>query len=358
MRIFALIAALVLTASAYGHDGIFIRGDANDDDSVNVSDMIYISNYLFDSGPAPANFDAADANDDGFVNVSDFGYLNNYLFNGGPQPPGPFATEGIDLTPDDLENLTSPKCYDVWEPNARTASVHVDVNATDPWDYYDKAAFTDGSLFSLTSHGEANPVCNEDFLDTPFSGHVYLDADPCPPHAYAWDSGFIKVSCKVDFETQDYEAGDVCPPDWYLCYDDRPNLMGPIFLELIFHVSSTDRLPTLPRFGIALNAGNPVQWSGDDQAVEYIKDEDLSTRYCYTSFMVYPDGPQTLEFELTPEEHPVIGPLPDGHYQLEKVVVRWSHQWWASPGAPDHSEEEVLTVDVKVYDFKREWVSP
>ncbi|MEW6294980.1 MAG: dockerin type I domain-containing protein [Candidatus Diapherotrites archaeon] len=64
-----------------------VCGDAKlDDGKVTVSDVIYLVNYLFKGGPAPADMDAADVNNDGKVNVTDVIYLVNYLFKGGTAP--------------------------------------------------------------------------------------------------------------------------------------------------------------------------------------------------------------------------------------------------------------------------------
>jgi len=62
-------------------------GDANGDTSVNVSDAVYIINYVFSGGGAPLPVLACgDANTDGAVNVSDAVYLINFVFSGGTQP--------------------------------------------------------------------------------------------------------------------------------------------------------------------------------------------------------------------------------------------------------------------------------
>jgi uncharacterized repeat protein (TIGR01451 family) len=62
----------------------FLRGDAYRDGKLNVSDVIYIINYLFKNGPPPTPVEAADVNCDGKVNVTDVVYFINYLFKGGP----------------------------------------------------------------------------------------------------------------------------------------------------------------------------------------------------------------------------------------------------------------------------------
>jgi hypothetical protein len=62
------------------------RGNVNCDGQINVSDVIYIINYLFKGGPSPIPMENGDVNCDGKVNVTDVIYLLNYLFKGGPQP--------------------------------------------------------------------------------------------------------------------------------------------------------------------------------------------------------------------------------------------------------------------------------
>jgi hypothetical protein len=64
----------------------FVCGDVNSDGQVNVADAVFVINYVFKGGPAPAVPDAADANCDGNVDVGDAVYLINYVFSGGPPP--------------------------------------------------------------------------------------------------------------------------------------------------------------------------------------------------------------------------------------------------------------------------------
>jgi subtilisin family serine protease len=62
-------------------------GDANRDDKLSVSDVIFLINFLFKGGPQSNPTYIGDANCDGSVTVSDVVYLVSYLFKGGP-PPG------------------------------------------------------------------------------------------------------------------------------------------------------------------------------------------------------------------------------------------------------------------------------
>jgi len=65
---------------------IHTLGDANNDSAINVGDAVYLINYIFKSGPAPAAWKAGDANCDGLVNVGDAVRLINHVFKGAPSP--------------------------------------------------------------------------------------------------------------------------------------------------------------------------------------------------------------------------------------------------------------------------------
>jgi hypothetical protein len=65
---------------------LFILGDANEDGAIDVSDVIYLINYLFMGGPEPEPLEAGDANSDEVVDIADVVYLINYLFMNGPPP--------------------------------------------------------------------------------------------------------------------------------------------------------------------------------------------------------------------------------------------------------------------------------
>jgi Peptidase family M1 domain/Peptidase M1 N-terminal domain/Dockerin type I domain len=63
-----------------------MRGDCNNDGEVNVSDAVWIVNYVFVGGAPPSPLEAGDTNCDSEVNVSDAVHIINYVFVGGPQP--------------------------------------------------------------------------------------------------------------------------------------------------------------------------------------------------------------------------------------------------------------------------------
>jgi hypothetical protein len=66
-----------------------LRGDANHDLSINVSDVTYLVGYLFGDGSEPVTLQAGDADADLSINVADLTYLTAYLFSGGPAPVSP-----------------------------------------------------------------------------------------------------------------------------------------------------------------------------------------------------------------------------------------------------------------------------
>lgn len=64
-----------------------LRGDVNGNGEINLADVVYLINYLFWGGPAPApELLVGDVNCDDSVGVVDVVYLINYLFKNGPPP--------------------------------------------------------------------------------------------------------------------------------------------------------------------------------------------------------------------------------------------------------------------------------
>jgi uncharacterized lipoprotein YddW (UPF0748 family) len=80
----------------------FVRGDANADLIVDISDAVAILAYLFAGRRAPPCLDAADADDNGAVNVADAVLILEHIFRGGRPPPPPYPAPGSDPTPDAL----------------------------------------------------------------------------------------------------------------------------------------------------------------------------------------------------------------------------------------------------------------
>lgn len=79
---------------------IFLRGDANRDGKLDISDAVFTLGSLFLGGPLPPCRDAADANDDGTIDVSDALTTLNSLFGDSGPLPEPSGSPGFDPTDD------------------------------------------------------------------------------------------------------------------------------------------------------------------------------------------------------------------------------------------------------------------
>lgn len=115
MKFTVLLATLFFLAffslpAAAGAD--FVRGDANDDGSIDITDGVFTLNWLFAGGADPGCLSAADANDNGQVDLSDAVYTLGFLFMGGRAPPAPFPGCGPDSTADGLGCAASSRCGD------------------------------------------------------------------------------------------------------------------------------------------------------------------------------------------------------------------------------------------------------
>jgi hypothetical protein len=58
-------------------------GDANNDGTANIGDIVCLMLYLFRDGPAPANGEHADVDNSGAPDLGDVVVLINYIFRGG-----------------------------------------------------------------------------------------------------------------------------------------------------------------------------------------------------------------------------------------------------------------------------------
>jgi hypothetical protein len=81
---------------------LFLRGDSNRDERIDISDAVDVLGYLFLGTLALSCEDAADANDDGEVNISDPVLVLSSLFLGTGPLPEPSGEKGQDPTSDGL----------------------------------------------------------------------------------------------------------------------------------------------------------------------------------------------------------------------------------------------------------------
>ena len=87
----------------------FLRGDANSDGSIDISDGISILGYLFLGESQPGCLDSSDSDDSGQVDLSDGILIFNFLFLGG-DAPGRVRACRTDTTEDDLDCTAHAPC--------------------------------------------------------------------------------------------------------------------------------------------------------------------------------------------------------------------------------------------------------
>ena len=80
----------------------FIRGDANRDALVDISDAVFTLSYLFLGGALPTCEDAVDSDNNGELELTDAVYLLTHIFLGTQAPPEPYPVAGADRTGDSL----------------------------------------------------------------------------------------------------------------------------------------------------------------------------------------------------------------------------------------------------------------
>lgn len=93
-----------VTVEIAAKEDLFIRGDADGDWSLGITDAIAVLRFKF-LGESQRCEDSADIDDDGDISMTDVVGLLLYLFSGGAPPAEPFPLPGKDPTPDPL-----PEC--------------------------------------------------------------------------------------------------------------------------------------------------------------------------------------------------------------------------------------------------------
>lgn len=77
--------------SLFGESFVYVAGDADNSGVLEIADLLYLVDYMFNYGPAPTNLNAADVDASCSLDVSDLLYLVDYMFL---EPPGAAPQEG------------------------------------------------------------------------------------------------------------------------------------------------------------------------------------------------------------------------------------------------------------------------
>ncbi len=76
---------------------VYVRGDANADDFLDISDVVFTLFFSFDGQFSPTCLRAADSSNDGNVDISDVLFTLKFLFMSGSPPDPPFDSCGAEL---------------------------------------------------------------------------------------------------------------------------------------------------------------------------------------------------------------------------------------------------------------------
>ena len=82
---------------------LFVRGDGNGDQRVDITDTATVLSCLFSGLFCPQCLDSADCNDDGVVDITDAVCVLGCIFGSGSCPSSPFPDCGVDETSDSLD---------------------------------------------------------------------------------------------------------------------------------------------------------------------------------------------------------------------------------------------------------------
>ncbi len=112
MPIIALLLPLVISVRGEGCCiGTTGNVDNSPDVTVDIADLVYLADYMFNSGPEPPCPEEADMNGDQSLDIADLVYLADYMFSGGPAP--------VDCPPD----VISPQILPLAIGNSWTSDV-------------------------------------------------------------------------------------------------------------------------------------------------------------------------------------------------------------------------------------------
>jgi hypothetical protein len=104
------LACLIPGAALEALPARFVRGDANADGKVDLSDAVFALSFLFLGGREPECKQSADVGDSGLINISDPVALLNFLFLSGPEPAPPYPGCGGDPSADTLGCASFAPC--------------------------------------------------------------------------------------------------------------------------------------------------------------------------------------------------------------------------------------------------------
>lgn len=238
MRAIAL-AVLLMSFPAPRAHGDFLRGDADQEGGVNVTDAVVLLTYLFEPGGRLACRDAADADDDGRIGLPDAVSVLNALFSEATLPSPGAGTPGPDPTCDRLDceaspDLTPPVVISEIDYNPQTIATLEFVelhNRTNTDIDLGNALFTRGIDFTIPP-GTVIPAGGFLLVVKDFDSRTWrrIDAKVGPYEGWLSDGGErLTFTMECGEETVEYDDRPPWPlaPDGYLRTLERIDYLSP-----------------------------------------------------------------------------------------------------------------------------------
>jgi len=185
----------------------FSRGDADNNGSLEITDGVFILNFLFIGGRAPECTPIADSNGDNQVNITDGVFILNHLFLGAPAPPP-------------LTDLELSACRGL-DPAAIARGMEI-YQKEDP----------QGNLFSCALCHSLSP--------DPGPGNLTEVIRP----GYTLENVLARPSYKEGERENFLAATNVCRTDWMLTDAWRENSQE--YLDLVAFITSLQTSDTAP----------------------------------------------------------------------------------------------------------------
>jgi hypothetical protein len=154
----------------------FIRGDADSNGAVNVTDAVFLLQFLFQGGPTPGCLDAADSDDvNEKVDLTDGVNILNFLFRGFGAIPAPYPSCGLDPTADAIGCDTASAACDSDDDGLNDCDE--DALGTDPTKAdTDGDGFTDGEEV-LETGVDGLKLSGEPLFADPLRKDIYVEID-------------------------------------------------------------------------------------------------------------------------------------------------------------------------------------
>lgn len=142
---FCLIVCVALCASAFA--GNVLKGDANGDGNVDVSDITAIASHILGTTPTQWNADNADANSDGNIDVSDITATATIILGGGEPVADNTVLVNYDGTTAKVKTATNISSFLTITTNGADVSIVADSTLDKEINYILSGTTTDGMFY-------------------------------------------------------------------------------------------------------------------------------------------------------------------------------------------------------------------